>query len=97
MSREIEFRAWDNDKKQMGNIVAMDWYQNGEGIVSAHLLLADGSIDKVHVLEDYGDDIVFMEYTGLKAAYKTKMFENDILKDPDDGSLWEVIFDEGGY
>jgi uncharacterized phage protein (TIGR01671 family) len=77
MSREIKFRAWDNEKKKMYLVYAIDW-SDGE-IISAHLF--DGIEGrKVYPNKEMGDDIEFMQYTGLKDKNGKDIFEGDFVQ-----------------
>jgi|SRR3972149_6087497 len=53
---------------------------------------------KLYNFEDVGNDIVLMQYTGLKDKNRKEIYEGDIIKkDPLAGIYYSVIFEEGRY
>lgn len=57
----IKYKAWDNDKKKMAKVKAIDWDCNDK-IVTCHLEYENGYIEKKYPEKDYGDDIVFLPH-----------------------------------
>ena len=90
--REIKFRAWDKERKQMR-------YQDKEFF---HIGLRHGkignefwkelsmSVDNFYTPEQ-GE---IQQYTGLKDKNGKEIYEGDLIKDSDSGSIGAVIFDE---
>ena len=74
---EIKFRAWDKRTKKMYEVVAIDWVDGK--IITAHLK-RQGEVRKVYPEEKYGDDIIFMQYTGESDKNKVEICTNDIIK-----------------
>lgn len=74
-----KFKAWDNNSKKMAQVMAIDWYENGE-IMSLHLKYGDGTVRKVYPNKEYGDDIELMQCIGLKDKTKKEVYEWYILE-----------------
>lgn len=74
---KIKFRAWDNTRKRICKVKAIDWDCNDE-IVSAHLEY-NGEVYKVYPSE-YCDDIVFMQYTNQLDDKGKEIYEYDKVK-----------------
>lgn len=77
--RIYKFRAWDTEEKVMYEVYAMDWEGGSHKIVTAHLY-ADGKSKKVYPDEKMGDQIEFMQYTGLKDSKGREIFEGDLVQ-----------------
>lgn len=85
MSREIKFRAWDKEAKQFTDETA-DWET---------LITLDGRMSPYPPKQN----IILLQYTGLKDKNGIEIYEGDICKyydsEPDDQEEFETS--RGGY
>ena len=98
MSREIKFRAWDNET----NKYFEPTYQSYMGRLEELTIALSGRLQK-RTCRGVADESTFHgryvveQYTGLKDANGDDIYENDlVLLDPDDPP-YQVIFDEGKF
>lgn len=82
--REIKFRAWDKE----------------EGMINvARLDIADGSLYKRLITGkayDYWNDVILMQYTGLKDKNGTEIYEGDIIR-THENRIQKVIWNNNGF
>ena len=77
--KKINFKAWDETRNIMCDVVALDWDNDGN-IISAHLKQEDGHVYKVYPNDDYGDKIVFLEYIYLNDRNGKEIYNKDIVR-----------------
>jgi len=92
MIRDIKFRAWIKEQKQMVEVIELNFHQ--ATIASIYDDYTNG--EQEWDLEDF-KNVELMQYVGLKDKDGTEIYEGDILFDESDEHTGLVNFNEGGF
>ena len=95
--REIKFRCWDKENKEMLEVQELDYADSYDGQPMVRTTMYNDYFDT--------EDMILMQYTGLKDKNGKEIYEGDIVHIPDDyeeygfasGENYSIDFKDGRF
>ena len=89
--REIKFRAWVKDRKAIFEVVLINYVTKKV----TYLLERVGHL--LSIRHEKFNNIILMQYTGLKDKNKKEIYEGDILFESSEEKYFKVVFENASF
>ncbi len=90
--REIKFRAWVKDGKEIVDVEEIDFMNK-----VINYIYNDYKNNEQEIIGAYFEDIELLEYSGLKDMKGKEIYEGDILFESSIEEYFKVIFENGSF
>ena len=90
--REIKFRAWVKDGKEIVDVEEIDFMNK-----VINYIYNDYKNNEQEIIGAYFEDIELLEYSGLKDMKGKEIYEGDILFESSSEEYFKVIFENGSF
>ena len=91
MNRDIKFRAWVKDRKEIFEVILIDYVSKK----ITYLLERVGHL--LNIRHDKFNDVELMQYSGLTDMMEKEIYEGDILFESFGERYYKVVFENGSF